>query len=106
MTKAKRNKGYVVYHAPTLMNTRTITNEEWSRIGVEDQDTLHWGPENNWKVPAADVSVGAWPHIEGDSGFSHVIDEEPEQESTDDGDAVPESEVRESADAKPKRGGR
>lgn len=97
-----KRKGYVVYKAPTQNNTRTITAEEWLRIGVEDQETLFWGPANNWKVPAADVNDAAWPHIEGDSGFSH----EKEEPDDNKGDEVPESQVREPDQPVVKRGRR
>jgi hypothetical protein len=64
-------KGYVRYVAPTQFNTRTITKQNWLDAGVEDMDAVHWGPENNWKVPAKRFSVDAWPIIEADSSLVH-----------------------------------
>ena len=83
--------GYVVYQAATEVNTRTISKHDWLLVGVEDQDQLHWGPENNWKVPAADISDAAWPHIERDDGLLYEPDEEAKN---DDGAPVQKPEVR------------
>ncbi len=62
-------KGYVRYAAPTQFNTRTITEQNWRDAGVTDMETVHWGPETNWKVPAKRFSDDAWPIVEGDSSL-------------------------------------
>jgi len=93
-------KGYVRYAAPTQFNTRTITTQNWRDVGVEDMETVHWGPETNWKVPAKRFSDDAWPIIEGDSQLVH--------EGGDDDDRVKVSEpdAREVAASGEERGGR
>lgn len=88
-----KRSGYVVYEAPTTLNTRTITKKEWASVGVEDQEDLFWGAANNWKVPASDISDAAWPHIEADPGLRHEEDAEKEG-STDGGAEVSEQKTR------------
>lgn len=85
-------KGYVEYQRPTHLNTRTITEAEWRMAGVDDQPSLFWGPSNNWRVPAGDISDAAWGHIVNDPGLLHVVPEE--EANTDDGAPVQEQEVR------------
>lgn len=92
-------KGYVVYDAPTQFNTRTLTKQDWERLGVTDMDTVHWGPENNWKVPADKFSDHAWPYIEAESSLRH-------EGGDDDRDEVPEPEARSASDTGTKRGRR
>lgn len=92
-------KGYVVYNAPTQFNTKTITGAQWAQAGVDDQETAHWGAENNWKIPAERFSDAAWPFIEADPSLRYEGGE-------DDRAPVSESEVRESAGSGTKRGRR
>jgi len=92
-------EGYVEYLRATDLNTRSITAAEWTTVGVEDQNTLIWGPSNNWRIPADEISDAAWPHIENDNGLRHVVPEK--QEADDAGTEVSEPEVR--GTDKPKR---
>lgn len=103
-------KGYVRYDAPTQFNTRTITKQNWEQLGVTDMETVHWGPENNWKIPADKFSHDAWPFIEAESSLLHEEDTPPpvlrKEEVSDDRVEVSEPVARETPAAGRKRGGR
>lgn len=83
-----QRSGYVKYLAPTELNQRQISKQDWATVGI-DHETVTWDRSNNWRVPASNISDEAWPHIEADTGLRYV----PEEEGTD-GAQVPKSKVR------------
>lgn len=55
-------------------DVREITEANWRAIEITDQKTVRWSRDNNYTVPAKDLSSAALDYVQRDEGLVVVED--------------------------------